>query len=182
MTQYRIHPMANTTKWAMDEQIHLYVAQRMVDAAEEAGWPYEIHTLEDLATYYFGERELGNMPWTSLKEKMFLLHMQDSNEGYDIPEEAASNTFTPQAGQTTYTNYTCGPAYIAVLNSLVRMNNHPIDMGIHLFPAGQSHIDDLVHLEKSPASYSDFVENVIPLAALCERESPLRWLHPFCCS
>jgi hypothetical protein len=103
---------ANTTRWAMDEQIHLYVAQRMVDAAEEAGWPYEIHTLEDLATYYFGEREVGNMPWTSLKEKMFLLHMQDSNDDYDIPEEAALNRFMPQAGQTTYTNYTCGPAYM----------------------------------------------------------------------
>jgi hypothetical protein len=103
---------ANTTKWAMDEQIHLYVARRMVDAAEEAGWPYEIHTLEDLATYYFGEKEIGNMPWTSLKEKMFLLHMQDSNDNYDIPEEAALTTLTPQAGQTTYTNYTCGPAYM----------------------------------------------------------------------
>jgi hypothetical protein len=103
---------ANTTKWAMDEQIHLHVAQRMVDAAEEAGWPYEIHTLEDLATYYFGEREVGNMPWTSLKEKMFLLHMQDSNDDYDIPEEAALNALTPQAGRSTYTNYTCGPAYM----------------------------------------------------------------------
>jgi len=103
---------ANTTRWAMDEQIHLHVAQRMVDAAEEAGWPYEIHTLEDLATYYFGEREVGNLPWTSLKEKMFLLHMQDSHDAYDIPEAAAMNTSTVQAGQSTYTNYTCGPAYM----------------------------------------------------------------------
>jgi hypothetical protein len=103
---------ANTTKWAMDEQIHLYVAQRMVDAAEEEGWPYEIHTLEDLATYYFGEREVGHTPWTSLKEKMFLLHMQDSNDGYDIPEEAGLNTTPPRSGQTAYTNYTCGPAYM----------------------------------------------------------------------
>jgi len=103
---------ANTTKWAMDEQIHLYVAQRMVDAAEEAGWPYEIHTLEDLAAYYFGERELGNMPWTSMKEKMFLLHMQDANDHYDIPEEAALRRLKPQPGKTTYTNYTCGPAYM----------------------------------------------------------------------
>jgi hypothetical protein len=103
---------ANTTKWAMDEQIHLYVAQRMVDAAEDAGWPYEIHTLEDLATYYFGEKEVGNMPWASLKEKLYLLHMQDSHDDYDIPEDAALNTLTPQAGQTTYTNYTCGPAYM----------------------------------------------------------------------
>jgi len=103
---------ANTTKWAMDEQIHLHVAQRMVDAAEEAGWPYEIHTLEDLAAYYFGAREPGNMPWTSLKEKTFLLHMQDSHDGYDIPEEAVSDTPGSVAGKTRYTNYTCGPAYI----------------------------------------------------------------------
>jgi hypothetical protein len=103
---------ANTTRWAMDEQIHLNVAQRMVDAAEEAGWPYEIHTLEDLATYYFGEREVGNMPWSSLKEKMFLLHMQDSYDNYDIPEEAVLNALVPQEGQNTYTNYTCGPAYM----------------------------------------------------------------------
>ena len=103
---------ANTTKWAMDEQIHLYVAQRMLDAAEEAGWPYEIHTLEDLATYYFGEREIGNTPWTSMKDKMFLLHMQDFNDDYDIPEEAALIPLTPKTGQTTYTNYTCGPAYM----------------------------------------------------------------------
>ena len=103
---------ANTTKWAMDEQIHQYVAQRMVDAAEVAGWPYEIHTLEDLATYYFGEREVGKMPWTSLKEKMFVLHMQDFNDDYDIPEPAASDSLRPQTGQTTYTNYTCGPAYL----------------------------------------------------------------------
>lgn len=103
---------ANTTKWAMDEQIHLYLAQRMVDAAEEAGWPYEIHTLEDLATYYFGEREVGNMPWSPLKEKMFLLHMQDFHDDYDIPEDAVLNTLTPPPGQTTYTNYTCGPAYM----------------------------------------------------------------------
>jgi hypothetical protein len=43
---------------------------------------------------------------------MYLLHMQDSHDDYDIPEEAALNTLTPQAGQTTYTNYTCGPAYM----------------------------------------------------------------------
>jgi hypothetical protein len=103
---------ANTTKWAMDEQIHLHVAQRMVDAAEEAGWPYEIHTLEDLAAYYFGAREPGNMPWTSLKEKMFLLHMQDPHDGYDIPEDGVSDTPRSEAGKTRYTNYTCGPAYL----------------------------------------------------------------------
>ena len=47
---------ANTTRWAMDEQIHYYVARRMQEAAENAGWPYEIHSLEDLAAYKFAER------------------------------------------------------------------------------------------------------------------------------
>lgn len=91
---------ANTTRWAMDEQIHQLVAEKMREAAEEAGWPYEIHSLEDLAGYYFGGTEIGNMPWSYLKEKIFLLHMQDFNDNYDIPEESA------------YTNYTCGPAYL----------------------------------------------------------------------
>ena len=103
---------ANTTRWAMDEQIHLHVAQRMLDAAEDAGWPYEIHTLEDLAGYYFGAREPGNMPWSPLKEKTFQLYMQDSCDNYDIPEEAVLAPLTPKAGQSSYTNYTCGPAYM----------------------------------------------------------------------
>ena len=91
---------ANTTRWAMDEQIHQYVAREMQKAAESEGWPYEIHTLEDLATYYFGDAKIGNMPWSSLKEKVFLLHMQDSCDNYHIPEE------------DQYTNYTCGPTYL----------------------------------------------------------------------
>jgi len=91
---------ANTTRWAMDEQIHQSVAREMQRAAESEGWPYEIHTLEDLATYYFGDTKIGNMPWTYLKEKVFLLHMQDSHDNYHIPEE------------DQYTNYTCGPAYL----------------------------------------------------------------------
>jgi hypothetical protein len=91
---------ANTTRWAMDEQIHQYVAREMQRAAESAGWPYEIHTLEDLATYYFGDTKIGNMPWTYLKEKVYLLHTQDFFDNYDIPEE------------DHYTNYTCGPAYL----------------------------------------------------------------------
>jgi hypothetical protein len=40
---------ANSTKWGMDEQIYQHVAARMQEAAETAGWPYEIHTLEDLS-------------------------------------------------------------------------------------------------------------------------------------
>lgn len=91
---------ANTTRWAMDEQIYQYVAQKMCEASEAAGWPYEIHTLEHIAAYYFGETEIGNSPWTYLQEKVYLLHMQDFHDNYDIPEEAA------------YTNYTCGPTYL----------------------------------------------------------------------
>lgn len=91
---------ANTTRWGMDEQIHQYVAREMQEAAESEGWPYEIHTLEDLATYYFGGTKIGNMPWTYLKEKVYLLHMLDSYDNYHIPEE------------DQYTNYTCGPAYL----------------------------------------------------------------------
>jgi hypothetical protein len=91
---------ANTTKWAVDEQVHQYVAREMQKAAESEGWPYEIHTLEDLATYYFGDTKIGNMPWTYLKEKVYLLHMQDFYDDYHIPEE------------DQYTNYTCGPAYL----------------------------------------------------------------------
>ena len=91
---------ANTTRWAMDEQIHQYIAQEMRKAAESEGWPYEIHTLEDLATYYFGDTKMGNMPWSYLKDKVYMLHMQDSFDNYDTPEESA------------YTNYTCGPAYL----------------------------------------------------------------------
>jgi hypothetical protein len=91
---------ANTMRWGMDEQIHQYVAQKMQLAAENAGWPYEIHTLEDLAGYYFGGTEIGEMPWKYLQEKVFLLHLQDSYDAYDVPEGAA------------YTNYTCGAAYM----------------------------------------------------------------------
>ena len=91
---------ANSTKWAMDEQIHQYVAARMQAAAEENGWPYEIHTLEDLSFYYFGEPN-GRLPQTYLQEKVFLLHIQNPYEQYDFPESPAG-----------YTNYTCGPAYL----------------------------------------------------------------------
>jgi hypothetical protein len=141
---------ANTTTWAMDEPIHSHVAQEMVDAAEEAGWPYEIHTLEDLATYYFGESALGHMPWTSLKEKMFLLHMQDSHDDYDIPEEAASETRTPPAGRSTYTNYTCGPAY---------MKYHSLVFGMEMNHAA---ITDAGDLAKS---------GMVPCAALLKMGS-----------
>jgi Zinc carboxypeptidase len=91
---------ANTTRWAMDEQIHQYVAQKMQKEAESKGWPYEIHTLEDLALYYFGETEIGNLPWRYLDEKVFLLQMLNSQDNYEFPTESS------------YTNYTCAPAYL----------------------------------------------------------------------
>lgn len=92
---------ANMTKWGMDEQIYQHVANKMLEAAESKGWPYEIHTLEDLAFYYFGEAATGRLPWKYLKEKVFLLHAQNFSEHYDFPEKMPG-----------YTNYTCGPAYL----------------------------------------------------------------------
>jgi hypothetical protein len=90
---------ANTTRWGMDEQIYHYVANKMVEAAAEKGWPYEIHSLEDLSTYYFGE-PTGRLPQRYLQEKVFLLHIQNLSEHYDFPDKS-----------TSYTNYTNGPAY-----------------------------------------------------------------------
>jgi hypothetical protein len=103
---------ANTTRWAMDEQIHLHVAEKMVNAAEQAGWPYEIHTLEDLATYYFGGTEIGNTPWSFMREKLFMLHMQDFHDNYDIPQEPELHPESADHPGMAYTNYTCGPAYL----------------------------------------------------------------------
>ena len=90
---------ANTSRWGMDEQIYQYVANKMVEAAAEKGWPYEIHTLEDLNMYYFGEPS-GRLPQGYLNEKVFLLHIQNLAEHYDFPGKT-----------TSYTNYTNGPAY-----------------------------------------------------------------------
>ncbi|MBN2238405.1 MAG: hypothetical protein JW712_01420 [Dehalococcoidales bacterium] len=90
---------ANTTRWGMDEQIYRQVANRMAEEAAAKGWPYEVHTLEDLNTYYFGDTS-GRFPQAYLQEKVFLLHIQNLAEHYDFPGE-----------MTGYTNYTCGPAY-----------------------------------------------------------------------
>jgi len=90
---------ANTTRWGMDEQIYQYLANKMVEAAAQKGWPYEIHTLEDLSTYYFGE-STGRLPQRYLQEKVFLLHIQNLSEHYDFPNKMPA-----------YTNYTNGPAY-----------------------------------------------------------------------
>jgi hypothetical protein len=122
---------ANTTKWAMDEQIHQYVAREMQKAAESAGWPYEIHTLEDLATYYFGDTKIGNMPWTYLKEKVYLLHTQDFYDDYHIPVEAF------------YTNYTCGPAYLKW---------HTLVLGMETNHYGLSRAEDIASSGLAPCS------------------------------
>ena len=100
---------ANTTKWGMDEQIHQYIAQKMVQAAEAKGYPYEIHTLEDLALYYFGgpnmgKENIGELPWTYLKEKIYMFPTLDVNDNYDIPEEGAYTNYT---GAHAYRNWHC---------------------------------------------------------------------------
>ncbi|GAI09133.1 unnamed protein product, partial [marine sediment metagenome] len=64
---------ANGSRWGMDEQIYQYVVNKMVEAAAAKGWPYEVHTLEDLSFYYFGE-PTGRLPQRYLQEKVFLLH------------------------------------------------------------------------------------------------------------
>ena len=92
---------ANTTKWGMDEQVYQYVSNKLLEAAAKESWPYEIHTLEDLNFYYFGEAATGKLPHRYLQEKVFLLHIQNACENYDFP--------TKKKG---YTNYTNGPAYI----------------------------------------------------------------------
>ena len=104
---------ANTTKWGMDEQIHLDVAKKMVASAEAAGYPYEIHTLEDIYCYYFGQHPLGSMAWQPIKEKNYLLQTQDAFDGYDAPFDEAQpeERVQPITGYSGYTNYTCGPAY-----------------------------------------------------------------------
>ena len=88
---------ANTTKWGMDEQIYQSVSNRLMEAAASEGWPYEIHTMEDLSNYYFGDAGSGKMPHRYMQEKVFLLHIQDQYEQYS---------------NMTYTNYTNGPAYL----------------------------------------------------------------------
>jgi len=91
---------ANSSKWGADEQIYQYVANKVMEAAAAKGWPYEIHTLEDLSFYYFVEANTGRLPHKYLEEKVFLLHIQNTYEHYD---------FLPK--KIGYTNYTNGPAY-----------------------------------------------------------------------
>lgn len=78
---------ANTTRWGMDDQIHQFLAHKLIAAAEESGWPYELHTLEDLWQYYFGDRLIGNFPWAYMQEKVYLLNTQSPYDGYDSPSD-----------------------------------------------------------------------------------------------
>lgn len=81
---------ANTGSWAMDEQIHSLVALEMQRDCEAQGWPYDIHTLQEVATYFMRPET----PWRVQEEKVFVLQQQDAGEVYD-----------------GYTNFTSAPAY-----------------------------------------------------------------------
>lgn len=101
---------ANTSRWAMDEQVHQYVGRKMAEASEQAGWPYEVHSIDDLWVYYFGERKIGNQPWTALKQKTFVLDTISPTDGYDSPEDDMEIEAIEDAA-SGYTNYICAPAY-----------------------------------------------------------------------
>jgi len=101
---------ANTSRWGMDEQTHQYIGLKMAEACERAGWPYEVHSIDDLWVYYFGERKIGNQPWAALKQKTFVLDTVSPVDGYDAPvDDKEIETFEDPA--TGYTNYICAPAY-----------------------------------------------------------------------
>ena len=101
---------ANTSRWGMDDQVHQYVGRKMAEACEEAGWPYELHSIDDLWVYYFGERRIGNQPWANLKQKTFTLDTISPVDGYDSPYDdlEIEQIEDPVTG---YTNYICAPAY-----------------------------------------------------------------------
>ena len=109
---------ANSTKWAMDEQIYQHVVNRMVASAAAKGWPYEVHTLEDLSFYYFGE-PTGRLPWKYQKEKVFLLNIQNAYEHYDFPEKSPG-----------FTNYTNGPAYLKWHTFIIGMETNHWGIGV----------------------------------------------------
>ena len=81
---------ANTGTWAMDEQIHARVALEMQRDCEARGWPYDIHTLQEVAAYFMRPET----PWRTQEEKVFVFQQQDAGELYD-----------------GYTNFTSAPAY-----------------------------------------------------------------------
>ena len=88
---------SNTTRFGMDEQIYQHVANRLKASAEDEGWPYEVHTLEQLSTYYFGDAGTGMYPQKYIEDKVFLLRLQNTYEQYD---------------GIKYNNFTNGPAYM----------------------------------------------------------------------
>ena len=123
---------ANTTRWGMDEQVHQYVANKMVETAAEKGWPFEIHTLEDLSFYYFGDPTgTGKFPQRYLQEKVFLLHIQNPQEHYDL-----------------YSNYTNGPAYLKwhTLVFGIETNHWAIGVDNGLAESGLVPVQALLHM------------------------------------
>ena len=123
---------ANTTRWGMDEQVHQYVANKMAEGAAEKGWPYEIHTLEDLSFYYFGDPTgTGRFPQRYMQEKVFLLHIQDHQEQYDA-----------------YSNYTNGPAYLKwhALVMGLETNHWAIGVDNGLAESGLAPVQALLHM------------------------------------
>ena len=129
---------ANTTRWGMDEQVHQYVANGMAQAAAAQGWPYEIHTLEDLSFYYFGDPAgTGRLPQRYLQEKVFLLHIQNHYEHYDRPEH-----------EMYYSNYTNGPAYLKwhTLVFGIETNHWAIEVDNGLAESGLVPVQALLHM------------------------------------
>ncbi len=129
---------ANTTRWGMDDPVHQYVANKMAEAAAEKGWPYEIHTLEDLSFYYFGDPSgTGRLPQRYLQEKVFLLHIQNHAEHYDQPEQPA-----------TYSNYTNGPAYLRwhTLVFGIETNHWAVSVENGLAESGLAPVQALLHM------------------------------------
>lgn len=145
---------ANTTRWGMDEQIHQLVAGRMVHAAAAKGWPYEVHTLEDLSHYYFGEPK-GRLAHKYMQEKVFLLHIQDACEDFDYPGN------TPG-----YSNYTCGPAYLRwhTLVFGIEMNHRAIPVRDGLAESGLAPCEALLKMGNERFSwekYSGYPTNLL---------------------
>jgi hypothetical protein len=145
---------ANTTKWGMDEQIHQLVANRMVEFAAARGWPYEVHTLEDLCNYYFGEPK-GRLAHRYMQEKVFLLHIQDAAEDFDYAPDAPG-----------YTNYTCGPAYLRwhTLVFGIEMNHRAIPVRDGLAESGLAPCEALLRMgnERFPwERYSGYPTNLL---------------------
>jgi len=146
---------ANCTKWGMDEQIYQHVSDKLKEAAAKEGWPYEVHTLEELNLYYFGDPKTGKLPHKYMEEKVFLLHIQNTYEHYD--------TFS---NGINYTNYTNGPAYMK-WHSLVfgvETNHWSIGVKDGLAESGMIITKELLKLGNSRFSwekYEGYPTNII---------------------